>query len=1043
MADDKKYLMQFYATIKGDKIVVKNMNRIKKTIKDTTKSSKAFGSGITKAMALAGRSIMIIPIWMAMRSAFMGVINAIKAGVTFLKEWEYEMAQVRIVGRATETEINLLSGALLDLASNLGISHKQLGEGAKLWAQQGRAISEIIPLMESTAKMSMITGRTISQSVEDMTAIMKSYGVESNRTMDIVDSLTNVMLNHAITADTLASALRVVAPVAKTMGVSFEQLQAIITATHVVTRSKGNKVGMAWRTIFSRMATSAHKAIKEIAQVPVFLTETGEVSAIETVNMRNLGVVLDEVAVKWDSLSSAQKMNLAQAMAGKRRLTEFIAFMDNYTEGIRAQADALFSAGKAMNATSILSDTLKHRIEGLSQSWNMFVSGLADVGMLKTSVTFLADSFRWMGDQLTPATAHYRDFIQSLKEGAIETQRQITMNEALIKAMHTLETRNESIMKQETPERARQLTRELGQQYIQAMNLAGAKVPVGLQDSIQLVQYLRQGFSTTTSELERLYVTAEKETLTEKIGASVKEIEDLIDAISARSLRLGFLSPKTVSDLQQMKLEYADLAELINRVAKASDPKEFIEFGNAIKNYFKLVKQFGETDARVAEASTKVKELAIKQQDKLKKGIESEAETRLELLNIELRGIRTGKTKLTIEKNKLSYLEKERASMGESLQKEKDSLKVSISKQEAQLQRNIILEKEKGILEGMRSLGASRLQIEVQTLANMEARGIVGLKLRQQEEKIAQVMKNQVISSAQKLVSHEIELLRIRGLSGSQLLVAKMAIEDAVFGRASETTELQRQLDMEKEITKEKQNQIEYSEESKKLYQVAVKYGKDVAKAFAEVLRGKEAFEDLGFFDMPDIFEKMFPKFMERKKLTEFFKDEGKKIPIKEKLDTKEIQEATARIAQRQKTTDAFRFGIGIFDTAINRFGIAIDKFASSIPRLGVEITPSPEVKGFTEYEKYKRGLPYEESNIISRKRMEELEADKDGRRLDKTKVITSITAPINIPVEIQAELGITSTQLAMKTLKTIIEEVKKKQSELSREFNNKIEYFT
>lgn len=1017
MADNKKYLMQFYATIQGDKIVVKNMNRIKKEIKGTTDSTKSFGSGIKKALQLAGRSILIIPIWMAMRKMWMALIDSIKDGVTFLKEWEYQMAQVRIVGKATEAEMHLLSVSLLDLSASLGLSHKQLGEGAKLWAQQGRAIAEIIPLMDTTARMSIITGRTISQSVEDLTAVMKSYGVEANGTGKILDSLTNVMLNHAITADTLASALRGVAPVAAAMGVSFEQLQGIITATHVVTRSKGNKVGLAWRTIFARMATTAHKAIKEIAQVPVFLTKTGQVSEIETVNMRNLGRVLDEVAGRWNSLSSAQKINLAQAVAGKRRLTEFIAFMDNYNEAVKAQADALFGAGKAMKATGILSDTLKHRTEGMTQSWHELVNAIGGTELLKGVVTTLATELKFLAGAIDPATASYQAFVNSIKPGIDETNKQITVQENLIKAMHNLAERNEDIIRQQTPERVNELTRELGKTYIEAIRLANVPVPVGIQNSIELVDWLKTILPQTSKGLSDLYAVAEKKSLQVEIAGAVNELDQMFTLLSSGSGQWTMFRELWIEGLRDMELEYTQLADIIDHVAKRATAKEWLEFEGALQKYVNLVREFGETDKRTAEASAKVKELAIKKQEELKQGIETEAEARLELLNIELKGIRTGKSKLAIEQTKVEYLQREGTARGDNLQKELDSLKVSISKQEAQLEINIILEKEKGIIDRMKTLGAGSLQIEIQRLANMKARGIIGLELKQQEEKIAQVMKNQVVTSAQKLVNHELELLRIRGLSGSQLLVAKMAIEDAVFGRASETTELQRQLDMEKEITKEKQNQIEYSEESKKLYQVAVKYGEDLAKSFAEVLRGKKDLEDLSVLDQPELFEKLFPKFVERKKLGEFFGDEGKDIPIKERLDTKEIQEATNRIAQRQKTTEAFKFGVGSFDTAVNRFGIAIDKFVTLYSTLGrlsptvpVETKPTTGIRNVPfDFGRGNQGVSIGAEGVSYREGMKDYTVYKGSPYTEQGGVIREMD--VNIPVEINIDKGLTKEE--------------------------------
>jgi len=244
-AESKQYLISFLATIEGQKIVVNGLKQIEKGTKEVGTGVKKAGSMMDDAIRAFRRVLIVVPMWALFRGIMQGVIGTLKEGFQFLVDWEYEMAQIRMVTQASSDQMKSLSISLLNLAKNLGISHKDLGEGAKLWIQQGRAIEEVIPLMDTTAKLSMITGRSMRDSVEDLTAVMKAYNIEAEESMRIVDSLTNVEIKHAITTDVLVAALKNSAAVAAQMGVSFEQLQGIITASHTVTRSAGSKVGVA------------------------------------------------------------------------------------------------------------------------------------------------------------------------------------------------------------------------------------------------------------------------------------------------------------------------------------------------------------------------------------------------------------------------------------------------------------------------------------------------------------------------------------------------------------------------------------------------------------------------------------------------------------------------------------------------------------------------------------------------------------------------------------------------------------------------------
>lgn len=219
--------------VSHSKVKETNAQMTKRLAKDQDRLNKIAGKGkfamkdLTNAMK---RAVIVAPIWLLLRSAMMKTIQLFKTSVKFLIDWEKQMAQIKIVGGATAEEYDRLSNSLLDLAKTYGTSLDQLGEGVKLWRQQGRAISEIAPLMKTTIKLSLLTGRTMSDTVEDMTAIMKNFGIEADSTGQILDSITGVMLNNAITSNTLVAALKDVSSIATQVGVSFHKLNGLITA---------------------------------------------------------------------------------------------------------------------------------------------------------------------------------------------------------------------------------------------------------------------------------------------------------------------------------------------------------------------------------------------------------------------------------------------------------------------------------------------------------------------------------------------------------------------------------------------------------------------------------------------------------------------------------------------------------------------------------------------------------------------------------------------------------------------------------------------
>lgn len=384
-------------TIASQQILVEDLTR------KQTNTSKAAGvevKNLDKAHKnlsftvgnMLKKSATIVPIWMAIRNVYMSVFSLIQNSMRFLVEWETTMASIAVVGGGTKEQLNNLSDALLGLGSAMGTSMKDLGEGARLWAQQGKSYSEIIPLMKTTASLSKITGRSMTESVEDITSVMKSFNMTAEDSMKIVDSLVAIDLKFAITTDVLVAAVKKVGPVASQMNISFEKLLGVITATHVATRASGDEIGNAWRTIFTRMTTQSRDAIQSLADIPVYIDKFGTATKENTGSFRSWEDILDELAIKYKNLNDTNKAALAEALSGTRQISKMMSAFQHWGEGMDASLAALLSYGKGQNAINILLDTAESKTKKLENSWLRLVEVFLSTDAYKQVLDFL-DAF--------------------------------------------------------------------------------------------------------------------------------------------------------------------------------------------------------------------------------------------------------------------------------------------------------------------------------------------------------------------------------------------------------------------------------------------------------------------------------------------------------------------------------------------------------------------------------------------------------------------------------------------------------------------------
>ncbi|MBO7079808.1 MAG: phage tail tape measure protein [Bacilli bacterium] len=75
-------------------------------------------------------------------------------------------------------------------------------------------------------------------------------------------------------------------------------------------------------------------------------------------NLKDMDSILDATAEKWNTISEAQKVALAETVAGVRQYSQFMAIMENYDKILVNQDLAAGSSG-----------TLQEQADIYAQSW--------------------------------------------------------------------------------------------------------------------------------------------------------------------------------------------------------------------------------------------------------------------------------------------------------------------------------------------------------------------------------------------------------------------------------------------------------------------------------------------------------------------------------------------------------------------------------------------------------------------------------------------------------------------------------------------------
>jgi len=175
--NNKQYLISFLASIQGDKLVVRGLRKIQTETDKTGKGGDKLGKK-TKSLGqqfqkLALRAALTIPVWLLLRSIFMGIITTIRDMIIANLDLEEGLARIKTVvsasSKTVETDMARIKQKILDVAVKTRIPIKDLAEAfyflrtANLSTQQAiDAFEPVINAMVGTMNNAKDTARAVA-----------------------------------------------------------------------------------------------------------------------------------------------------------------------------------------------------------------------------------------------------------------------------------------------------------------------------------------------------------------------------------------------------------------------------------------------------------------------------------------------------------------------------------------------------------------------------------------------------------------------------------------------------------------------------------------------------------------------------------------------------------------------------------------------------------------------------------------------------------------------------------------------------------------
>lgn len=353
------------------------------------------GNLLTNTIGSIGQSFARVPAYLASFGLVYEVWNQVTESLRTVYEIDEAMTDLAKVTDATTSEFESFRNEASLIGENLGATTVEVTKAVTEFQKLGYSFAESKNLGETALVYSNVGDMDIDEASQSLVSALKGFGVseedvvkESQKYVDIFNEVGN---QYAVSSAGLGEALQRSSAQLHEAGNSVEQSVAMITSANAVIQDE-NKVGTAMKTISMRLRGVQDEGDMVTNLMPKLGDAFGQVGVkLTDANGEFKGTydILGELAGRWDTLSSMQKANLTELIAGKHHATVMTAMMGNWKDATNSYATATESAGSATAEFAKYQESLGYRVDRLKATYEEFWMSFWDDNAIKNAVSGL------------------------------------------------------------------------------------------------------------------------------------------------------------------------------------------------------------------------------------------------------------------------------------------------------------------------------------------------------------------------------------------------------------------------------------------------------------------------------------------------------------------------------------------------------------------------------------------------------------------------------------------------------------------------------
>jgi TP901 family phage tail tape measure protein len=312
----------------------------------------------------------------ASAGAIYNIQKAFTSLISSTIEVQKSLTDINVILGASQKTLGQFGDSLFQIAKDSGQAFSTVATAAGELARQGLSVEQTLKRTSDALVLARLSGLDAASSVEALTASINSFNSAALDSSQIVNKLAAVDAAFAVSSGDLAEALKRVGSSAQDVGVSFDELLAIVASVNQTTARGGAVIGNSLKTIFTRVQRTEVLDQLESLGVAVRDLNGNTAPAIQ---------VLTGLASKFDELGAAQKSQVAELVGGVFQINILKAALGDLSKQYSVYGNALKISQGATDEATRRNEELNKTLSALL---NKTVANLTKVGSDIGSLSF-------------------------------------------------------------------------------------------------------------------------------------------------------------------------------------------------------------------------------------------------------------------------------------------------------------------------------------------------------------------------------------------------------------------------------------------------------------------------------------------------------------------------------------------------------------------------------------------------------------------------------------------------------------------------------